>query len=328
MSHRRTLALGTSLFFVLASAGCGPSSPTLPASPDGTVSTVFKNVAEGKPEFLWAALPASYQKDIQDDVVRAFAAKMDPEMYGKGVTVVKKLTTILREKKAFILPQIVENPMFQMAQVDKAKFEQKWDDVIGLFDTVLASEFGDLKRLQSADVGSFLRVTGGKLMQKASEFSALSGQDPYKKEVQAKLRDTKVEVLKSEGDTATLKVSVPGERDEDTVMVRVEGKWIPKEMADGWKDGMAQMKKQIAAIDEKAMAAAKPKVMGMMVGVETALDQLAKTKTAEEFAQAVGGLMSNLPFALPGMGSSGNDPSMSPRVMPEDIPVPDAPEEK
>ena len=109
----------------------------MPDTPDGTVTSVAHELAEGRPEILWSALPASYQKQLQDDVVRAFAAKVDPDVYRKSVTVLKKLVGVLGKKRDFILPQIVENPMFAMAQVEKAKVEQNWDKVVGLLETVL-----------------------------------------------------------------------------------------------------------------------------------------------------------------------------------------------
>ena len=291
--------------FCIALAGCQPSSPTVPDTPAGTVQAFHENMAEGKPEIIWAMLPASYQKEVQDDIVKAFAAKIDPEIHSKGVAVAKKLTALLREKKDLIVPMVTANPMFQMAQVDAAKFTQNWEKAVGLLDTLLASEIGDLSRLKNADVGSFLRVTGGKLMRQFSELSALSDQDPYKKNFQTKMKGAKIEVLKTEGDKATVKVSYPAGEEETSEMVKVEGKWLPKEMVDGWKEAMTSAKTQIAGID-KTMAEAKPQVMGMLAGVETALDQLSAAKTPEEFGKAAAGIMGNLPFPM-GMPGGGDD---------------------
>ena len=293
--------------FCIALAGCQPSSPTVPDTPAGTVQAFHENMAEGKPEIIWAMLPASYQKEVQDDIVKAFAAKIDPEIHSKGVAVAKKLTALLREKKDLIVPMVTANPMFQMAQVDAAKFTQNWEKAVGLLDTLLASEIGDLNRLKNADVGSFLRVTGGKLMQQVSELSALSEQDPYKKQFQAKMQAVKVEVVKTEGDKKTLRLSLPGEPEQTSEWVKVEGKWLPEEVVSGWKESMTSAKTQIAGMD-KTLAESKPQIIGMLAGVETALDQLSKAKTPEEFGQAAAGILSNLPFPLGMPGAAPGKP--------------------
>jgi hypothetical protein len=295
----RVIAVGAALFsFIMA--GCGPSAPAIPATPDGTFTTVMHSLAEGKPEVVWAALPASYQKQLQDEVVRTFATKMDADIYNKGVAVLKKLSGILSSKKDFIIPQLTAHPMFQMAQVDKAKVEQNWGKVIGLVDTVLASELGDLNKLKSVDVGSFLRVTGGKVMGQIAALSALSEQDPYAKEFKAKLSAVTAEIVSTEGDTATVKVATAGESPDTIKFVKVEGKWLPEDMVEGWNDFIAKAKEQIDQIKPETLTAQKPQIMGVLAGVEAMLDQLANAKTAEEFQTMAGGLMENLP--IPGMG--------------------------
>lgn len=313
MLRSSALTTFTAVLVLSTITGCGPSrppAPTVPDTPDGTVTAVAQTLAEGKPEVLWVALPASYQKEVQDDLVRAFAKKMDPEMYGKGVTVLKKLVGVLGSKKDLILPQVVENPLMQMAQVDKEELGKNWGKVVGLFDTILQSELGDIEKLKTVDIGKFLATTGAKVMQHAADLSAMSEDDPYKKELQAKAAGMKAEVVKTEGDKATLKLSAPGETDETVELVKVEGKWLPAELVDGWADAMKEAKAAIAEINPEAMAQMKPQVMGMLVGVETALDQLAKATTAEEFSKILGGLMGSIPFpmGLPGMGGEDMPP--------------------
>jgi hypothetical protein len=145
-------------------------------------------------------------------------------------------------------------------------------------------------------------------MKQFSELSALSAQDPYKKNFQTKMKGAEIEVVKAEGDKATVKVSYPGGEEEISEMVKVEGKWLPKEMVDGWKEAMSSAKTQIAQIDPKTIAEAKPQIMGALAGVETALDQLSKAKTAEEFGKAAAGLMGNLPFPLGMPGAAPGEP--------------------
>jgi len=348
MSYPKAVTLGFSFLLALALAGCGPSeTPAAPKgadaakpgagqpaaaavtptpkpaekpaaaapaadSPEAAFKAVMKGMADGKPEVIWGALPKSYQKELQDDVVRAFAGKMDAEVYGKGVAVLKKTAALLKDKKDLLLPMVAQNPMVQMAQVDAEKLKGNWDKIVGFLDTLLASEIGDLERLKKADINSFLQVTGGKLMKQAADLSAVSKEDPYK-DIQSKAAGSKIEVVKVEGDKATVKITAPGEPEKTEEMVRVEGKWLPKEMVDGWKEGVTDLKAKIAGLD---LAAQKPQIMGGLAMAETTIDQLAKAKDAEEFmkiiGQVMGPLMGGMAPGGPGEGLGGEEDEPAP----------------
>ncbi len=283
---------------VLTSAGCTRAGPSIPATPDGTVMTVCTALGDSQPEYLWAALPASYQKEIEDNVVRAFAAKLDPDVYGKGTAVLKKLSGVLVSKKEIIINLVIgQLGATPMVQVDKPALERNWDAVVGLLDGLLASELGDLGRLKTIDVGSFLGTTGGKVMQKFAALSAATKEDPFAKEFKAKLSAMKVAVVSSEGDNAVLKITTTGEPEETVEFVKVEGKWLPKDLQAEWAEGIAEVKARVAAFDANAMAASKPKILGALAAADAALDQLAAAKTPEEFGQVIGNLMQSLPFS-------------------------------
>ena len=288
----RVIVVGVAFLSVLA-AGCGRSAPAIPATPEGTFTTVMHSLAEGKPEVIWAALPASYQKQLQDEVVRAFAVKMDADIYNKGVAVARKLSGILNSKKDLIISELTSHPLFEMAQVNKAQVEQNWGKVIGLVDVVLASELGDLSKLKNVDVGNFLRVTGGKVMGQIAELSALSEQDPYGKEFKTRMAGATAEVVSAEGDKATVKVATVGESPDTLEWIKVEGKWLPQDLVDEWPDFIASAKEQIDQIKPETLMAQKPQIMGVLAAVEAVLDQLATAKTAEEFQTMIGGLMEN-----------------------------------
>ena len=300
-AKRLFLALGAASLaaIVLTSAGCTRAGPSIPATPDGTVMTVCKALADSQPEYLWAALPASYQKDVQDNVVRAFAARLDPDVYSKGTAVLKKLSGVLGSKKEMLINLVIAQlSAMPMVQVDKPALERNWDAVTGLLDALLASELGDLGRLKAIDVGSFLGTTGGKVMQKFAALSAATKEDPFAKEFKAKMAGMQVVVASAQADNAVLKITPPGQPEETVEFVKVEGKWLPKDLQAEWAKGIAEVKAQVAAFDANAMAASKPKIMGALAAVDAALDQLAAAKTPEEFGQVMGNLMQSLPFPL------------------------------
>ncbi|MCP4894978.1 MAG: hypothetical protein GY911_14350, partial [Actinomycetales bacterium] len=86
----------------LAAPGHGAGVPVLPDSPDGTITAVADALAKGQPAILWAAMPASYQKDVTG-LVQDFSARMDAQIYDKGFAVVRKAVAVLKKQQKFIL---------------------------------------------------------------------------------------------------------------------------------------------------------------------------------------------------------------------------------
>ncbi|MCX9080156.1 MAG: hypothetical protein OIN84_19510, partial [Candidatus Methanoperedens sp.] len=189
--------------------GCtAKSAPSVPATPEGTVETVAKALADKQPGVIWNALPASYQKDV-NGLIQLFAQKMDKEVYDKSFEVLNKAIKVLGDKKDFILghPMLAEGPM------KKDELKQNWDSVVGMFRTLTGSEIRTLASLKSLDVGKFLSGTGAKIMAQASQVSKAAKDDEMGKALD-KLSKIKVEVVESGADAAKLRVTMPDETPE------------------------------------------------------------------------------------------------------------------
>jgi hypothetical protein len=304
----------------VAMFGCGEPQPTVPDTPDGTVTAVAGALGEGKPQVLWTAMPASYQKDVEG-LIRTFAEKMDAEIYDKGFGLLKKLVTVLQEKRDFIL----DNPNIAKGPVDVEKARAKWDSLVSALDALVNSDVSSLESLKTLDVGKFLRTTGSTMMQSAADMSTATPDDKYNTEFASKMKGVKAEVVSTEGDTATVKITVPGEDPKETEMVRVEGKWVPKDLADEWDKRIAEAKAGLAEMSKEKMAEAKPQIMMMLGAAEPMLDQLLKAENQEQFNQAIGQTMGMVMGAV--MGGMGRP--KPPRPMPEPPkkrPEPKAPE--
>ena len=74
-------------------------------------------------------------------------------------------------------------------------------------------------------------------------------------------------------------------------MKKVEGKWIPEDVVATWSQQIEVAKAQVAAMDKKAMAAQKPQIMMGLAAMDGAIEQIASTKTQEEFDTAMMGVM-------------------------------------
>ncbi len=316
--QRGGIAAAVAAVACVALLGCGSSDPTVPSTPDGTVMAVAAALADGKPQVVWTAMPASYQKDVTG-LIRAFADKMDADIYDKGWGLAKKLVKVLREKRAFILA----SPAMAQGGIDKAKAEAQWDTLVGALEALVNSEVSSVAGLKSVDVGDFLRDTGSKLMSAASKGSQLTPDDKYNKEFVAKLRGVKAEVVSSEQDKATVKMTVPGEEPKTEEFVRVEGRWVPKVIADGWSKAIADAGKSLDKMSGDALAKQKPQILAMLGAAEPMLDQLLKAETQEQFNQVVGQTMGMVMGGLMGgMGGGRRPPMRGPTTKPG--PAPDS----
>jgi hypothetical protein len=247
----------------------------------------------GNLRVVWDALPASYQKDV-NDVVHTFATNMDTELWTKGVGILAKATQVLKTKKKFILA----HPALENAPVPKDKLEASWDNVVAVLEIVVKSEIADLSKLKTVDVGAFLGGSGKQIVEKvvaiakAAEAGSLPVEDfpGIPVDAVAGLAGAKIGSSKVDGDQATLSIEKEG-KTEEVQLVRVEGKWLPKEMVAEWAGSVAKAKEALASEMKPALEKNKMGVLIPMGIAEGVLDQLLAAKTQEQFSQVLDGVM-------------------------------------
>jgi len=291
MLNRMILLTSVLVLSSLIAIGCGGTS--VPDSPEGTVVTVAKELANNNPGVLWDAMPASYQTDVET-LVHEAAAKIDAEVYDKAFVIANKAVDLLKDKKDFILglPLLKEGFVAMMIK-DQNALEDNWNDIVDVLEILTTSDLETLDSLKSLDVGDFVATTGGKLMGQFQKLSDLAT-DPTMAETWDKLASVDVEVKSTEGDKAVIEIKVEGEDPETMTMVKVEGKWIPEDMAKDWKENIEEMKANVAEMTAGLSADQKTNMLAQMAGVEQIVDQLAKAETQEEFTQIVMSLMGGM----------------------------------
>jgi len=258
----------------LALAGCGKSED----GPDKAMRAVADGLAANQPEVLWDALPPTYQQELTG-LVHELGGKMDAEVWGKSFAVATKLCDTLKTKKDFLLA----NPMLAGLLKDKAEqISTNWDPAVDCVLTLVKSDVADVEKLRTLDVRAFLAGPGASVMGKVAAISGTTPEDPFGAGLK-KIKDAKLTVTKQDGDTATVRAEVEGHPAEDLQMVRVEGKWISKRMADKWQQSMAKAKAQLAEITPQKMEQLKPALLAQMAQAEMLIDQIALTKTQQEF---------------------------------------------
>lgn len=294
---------------VLASSA---TAADIPATPDGTVRAVSAELADRHPEVLWHALPATYQKDITE-LTHAFAARMDPAVWDAAFGLGRRTTGLLRDKKEIILA----SSMVDAAGEKKADIEGGWDTMVSLLDSFFTSDVASLDKLKTISWESYLSTTGRDLMNLAAERSKASGDDAFDREFTAKLRQTEVEVVSSEGDTATVRVSAPDETPEEIQLTRVEGRWVPTDMAGDWDKNIAEAKEKLASMTDEEIQQGSMQAMMLIGMVDGMIAELETIESPEQFEQAIQGLLG--PF-LGGMMGADEGMMMEEEMMMEDEP--------
>jgi hypothetical protein len=254
----------------------------IPDSPEGTARAVANALADRHPEVLWQALPPTYQKDISE-LTHAFAAKMDPAVWDAAFGIGRKTAALLRDKKDIILA----SSTFQSAGEKSGDVASGWDSMVSLLDSFFASGVSSLDALKTMDWESYLATTGRDLMNLAAEKSKASGDDAFDREFVQPLKQTEIEVVSNDGDTATLRMTAPGEEPEEQRFTRVEGRWVPAEMATDWDKNVAEARQKLAAITDEEIEQGSMQAMMMIGMVDGVLTQLQAVETPEEFDQSL-----------------------------------------
>jgi hypothetical protein len=247
-----------------------------PSTPDGTVRAVANGLQADQPRVVWDALPDTYQQDVTD-LIHIAAEKMDAELYDKVFGVLRKTTTVLKEKKHFIL----ESSLAKKDVEHVGNIQESWDAAVGIADAIVQSDLARVESLKTLDPGAFLATSGGTILRHMRQLSEVNPQAAGSEFT--KLQQVQVRLVKQEGQTATVELMVPGERAEQMAFVKVGGKWLPEPMVSAWKTTMQEAKQRIAAVEPAQMQQYKLQTMMALAMIETFVDRLALAKTQEEF---------------------------------------------
>lgn len=284
------------VLFVIAlviGAACGGQgvavADQIPSSPDGTIKYVAETIADGHPEVVWEALPETYRTDISE-LTHLFATKVDAEVWDKSFALLRKASIVLQDKKELFLG----SQMFTMAQDKQDEIAGNWDTGTLVLSTLVNSEIGNLKSLETIDWGHFMATTGAQLMDVAKNASAATVDNNYENDFLAKVRGMNVEVIETTDATAKMKISTPDQEPEEVQLTKVEGRWVPSDMAKEWDQKVADARTRLNDITPEKIVEQKMQIM-MMVGMaEAFVDQIAQATTSEELDQMLQGLLGGL----------------------------------
>ena len=269
--------------------GAEKNAPTanLGADDPGVAIQSLINVTNtGDMGAVWEALPASYQKDI-NEVVHLAAEKMDKEIYDKIFVLLAKGIDVIKKQKKFIVAQ----PQLAMISQEE-KDKRAAVEALGFaLEKIVESDLSSVERLSKMDVGKFLKGPMTEIAKKMMEVASKSPQNPL-----ATAKGAKVSTVSRDGDKAKVLITEPGKEPQEYPVVRIDERWVPTVMGPVvWKQQINAAKSQIRNSGEMFADPDKRKLaLDTLEKVSKGLDKLAAAETKEQFDQALGEMMQSL----------------------------------
>ncbi len=289
--------------------GCGskggsapaPTKVNIPATPDGTITAVATAVSEGKLEAVWQALPESYQGDINAQVEH-FAEHVDGEVWSKAMGIVGKLAQLLETKQNLILGNEMVSTQLKAQNLKPEDVKASLTAIGGLLDDI-QKDVKTKEALAKLNVENYMANIGSRM--KSFEPIMAKSQNPP----QIKLEDMKkvtATVTDSTTDSATVEVKTPDGKTETMKMVKVQGKWVPKEMAEEWTKKIEELDKTLHGMEMTPEQ--KKQFMSAADTVDGVLDSLLKANDQAAFDAAIGAAMGKVMPLLMGGGAGPSEP--------------------
>jgi hypothetical protein len=270
------------------------------------LDTMTTELMAGNATAAWHALTPEMQADVEDVVVAAVEAG------GKGMlvqirTLMKHTATIVHDKKTFIFASPLATADPKVAK----EMQQSWPQTELFVDALTDKSNWDSANFKAGNVGPWLAALTSKMggaVVKMNELAVKAGTPgaDLKKLMAYK-------VISQSGDKAMVQslfvpppVMNPQTRQmmqpkapEPVEWVRVSGKWLPKDLVDNWKDGVAATKSQLDFV--------MPSVSGGLAFAIPFASSLANAKTQQEFNAA----LQQITSSIPGMGGPGGANGMA-----------------
>ena len=242
-------------------------------APEGPAAASFQQTLVafqgGRLDLAFEFLPASYQADLET-IVHSFAEKTDAELWSQSFGLLGKLAQVMKTKKEMIFEF---EPFKHLPQMISIK--PHWDDLAAGLQELSKSEVANLDFLKSCEMKRLL----------SSANRLLTG-IPL-----PKFGNMTVTTLKSDDQFATLTYRESKEGEPTQVeFVKIEGKWLPRSMVDGWSAGIADARKRVTQWSAQ-IAANKSTITQALESTGDSLERIRQAKNQEEFASAFFPLM-------------------------------------
>ncbi len=256
-----------------------------PPSADEAVKDALDGLRRNSPRAVWDFLPPSYQSDV-NKLVHEFADAADEQFWSRSFRLAERAAAVLKKKK----PLIVSAREAQTGSQEIAAAAGKnLDALTALLEAAARSDLADPQRLKARDVGELLESTGTELMDLLQTVSLPGADGNASASFAAGLADVTVELMRSDETTAVVRLSQPRDQSPDSEnksseieFVRVEGKWIPRNLADGWKTGIDAARGQLQAFAASSAAGEEGEAARLITTLERDIELLEQADKPDE----------------------------------------------
>ena len=236
---------------------------------------------KGNVTAAYAMLPKSYQQDVST-VVSTFGNTMDADIWNQGKALVAALADIGVAKPQLVAQMMGKNgsaaaPTTEaIASVEKSAIALK----------ALAGKL-TLDMLKTGEITKIIAMP---------EFSSIG---EFSKAVNNDMAGGSVLGAK-ELEDGSVNISFKDKKgvEEESPFVQVEGAWVPKEMADGWKEGVNGALKAVGQM--KFDAAKKQQILGALPMIKMGIENAKNATSKEQLGQSM--MMAVMPFMMMGIG--------------------------
>jgi hypothetical protein len=267
---------------------------TPPAAPGGAamvqtaqqqVELLLRATRELDAVAFWNWLPPSCQRDVEQ-VVHELAGRVDAKTYDRTAKLLQRFATVALDKQQFVFGNATVARTVQQKGRDAEGAQQAYAALFGLVRELASGELASVDGLREFDGRAFASRSGKAMLQTVFAFARAQGNDPIEG-----LDAMRVRTLGERDGEVQIEVKAPDRDAEVTTFVQVEGRWLPVQMARGWRQGMAEVREQIAAMPERGdpkLAAQAGLVLGMIEGFVKKLEDV---ESQQDFDDVLGEVM-------------------------------------
>lgn len=271
------------------------------------VDRIMSDVKQSRFITVWDAIPAQKQKDIED-LVGSFAKQLDSRTFEMVRKTRNTVFEIARKQQQFVLNSAV----LAYPPEQKAILEKSYPAFVSQLESLLPKEFFDNKRLQKGDLRALLSEWSTGLVTSTEEFAKTVPEgNPLRNQLMGG-SDIPYSVENVSSSEAKLKMKLnttPGPLQEVEIpLIRSEGRWLPKDMVNGWESTMGQAKAAIASMNGELIH---QRVAAALLFANGPLQSLKNAKSQDEFDKVLKGLVDTAQSMAMGAGG-GMGPGVPP----------------
>lgn len=281
----------------------------IPEAPAAAIQAIVREIAKGDGAVLWQAMPESYQNDV-NEIARLAGTKVDSEIYDQVFATIRRFAEVADKQKEYFFYTGLGAPPPE-EEVDKLR--EAWPSFVNLINTLTSSAIASTGSLQSFDGKAFFAETVSSLLRDIDVLAKIKP-DPDQPAI-SEYCEAVVNYVNGSDGACTLEMVMPNGALQVQDFIKVEGSWVPQDMANQWAAGMTRVRKQLEAIDTSKLSPQKAQIMSLLVMIDSLISQLEAAETQEQFDQALqGALMPLMGLMLMGQGMGIDTPSGVPAM--------------